>query len=103
MVLNSLTGTSIDMRLFSTSFVPDLVAMSVSGLKLLMIVILKALLSLYNMDNSTIHKAWNAKELFVLENAASSRPYFLYNMPLFSITNINRGGHPPRAQRVYDQ
>ena len=60
------------MRHFLTSFILDLVAMSVFELKLLLIVIMKALLSFYNIEHSTIHKAWNTKELCVFENAASS-------------------------------
>ena len=37
--------------------------MSIFALKLLMLVIIKALLSLYNIDLSTIYKAQNAKVL----------------------------------------
>ena len=72
--VNSLTWLGIWRhwwRQFSTSFVLNLVAMSVFGLKLHMVVIMKALLSLYNIDISTIHEAWNTKELCVFENAAS--------------------------------
>ena len=69
---------------FLTSFVLDLVAMLVFGLKLPMLVTMKALLSIYNIDPSSIHEAYNAKELCIFENAASSEPfYFLYNMPFF--------------------
>ena len=49
-----------------------------------MLVIMKALISLYNIDLLSTHDAWNAKELGVFENAASTGPfYFLYNMPFF--------------------
>ena len=41
---------------FQTSFDLELVAMSVFALKLLMIVSMKALTLLYNIDTSTIHK-----------------------------------------------
>ena len=55
--LNSLAGKNADMRHFLTSFVPDLVTMSVFRLKLHVVVIMKALLSLYNIKPSTIHEA----------------------------------------------
>ena len=42
-----------------------------------MVVIMKALLSLYNIDPSNIHKTENAKELRLFENAASSSPFFV--------------------------
>ena len=72
---------------FVTSLVLDLLAMLLFRLKLHMVVTTKALLLLYNIEHSTIHEAWNAKELCVFENAASSGPfYFLYNMP-FSLDN----------------
>ena len=70
----------------SLMFDLDLVAMSVFGLKLHMVVITKALLSLYNIEISTIHEAKNAKEMCVFENSASGGPFFstiLYNMPFF--------------------
>ena len=41
-----------------------------------MIVFMKALLSLYNIDPSIIHEAQNAKELCLFGNAASSGPFF---------------------------
>ena len=41
---------------FQTSFVLELVALSYFGLKLLMIVIMKALLSGYNIHISTTHE-----------------------------------------------
>ena len=57
-----------------------------------MLVIMKALLSGYNIGLSTIHEAWNAKKLpiwtfFILGTV-------LYNMPFFSIT-LNRPWRPP--------
>ena len=42
---------------FQTSFVLELVALSCFGLKLHMMVIMKALLSFYNIDVSVIHEA----------------------------------------------
>ena len=45
-----------------------------------MMMIMKALLSLYNIDPSTIQQAQNAKVLCVFENPAY---LFLYNMPIF--------------------
>ena len=58
--------------------------MSVFGLKLLILVIIKALLLLYNIDLLSIHETWNAKELCVFENAASGVDLFLYNIPFFN-------------------
>ena len=52
--------------------------MSVSGLKLLVLVIMKALLSLYNVDPWNIHEAWNAKELYLFEKPASSWPFLFF-------------------------
>ena len=57
--------------------------MSVSGLKLLVLVIMKALLSLYNIDLSTVHEAQNAKVLCLFENPAYFDLFVLYNMPFF--------------------
>ena len=54
-----------------------------------MLVIMKALLSGYSIDPSTIHEAQNTKVLCLFENAASSGPFFvqyctiLYSMPFF--------------------
>ena len=56
----TLTGILLGSRIcdhFQTSFVLELVAMSVFALKLLMIVIMKALLSLYNIDPWSTYKA----------------------------------------------
>ena len=76
--------TNVDLRPFLTTFILDRVLMSVFGIKLLMLVIMKAILSLYNIGPLSIHKAWNTKELCVFENAASSRPFcFLYSKPFF--------------------
>ena len=55
---------------FSTSFVLDLVAMSVFPLKLRMLVITKALLSLYNIELWNINKACNTKDLCVFKTWA---------------------------------
>ena len=64
---------------FLTSFVIDLVAMSVRGLKFHMVVIMKALLLLYSIKLPTIHEAYNAKELCVLENSTlSGQSFFVY-------------------------
>ena len=49
-------GTDADMQPFFTSFILDLVAMLVFGLKLLMLVIMKALFSLYSIDRLIIHE-----------------------------------------------
>ena len=57
---------------FQTSFVLELVALSYFGLKLLMMAIVKALLSFFNIDLSTVHGAKNAKVLCLFKNAASS-------------------------------
>ena len=51
-----------------TSSVLEFVALSCSSLRLHMIVIMKGLLSLYNIDLSIIHKAQNAKVLCVFKN-----------------------------------
>ena len=48
------------------------------GLKLLMLVIMKALLSFYNIDPWSIHEAWNAKDLCLFENDASSEPFHFF-------------------------
>ena len=56
----TLTGIQVTSHIcdtFQTSFVLELVALSCVGLKLLMTVIMKDLLSLYNIDPSTIHEA----------------------------------------------
>ena len=49
--INSSMGTDACMQPFLTSFVLDLVAMAVFRLKLLMLVIMKALLLLYIIDS----------------------------------------------------
>ena len=77
--------------------------MLVFGLKLHMVVIMKTLLLLYNIEYSTTHKALNEKELCVFKNAASSGPFvFLYNNTLVLITNIDHGGRQSHFQQVYD-
>ena len=46
-----------------------------------MLVIMKGLLSGYNIGLSTIHEAWNAKVLCLFENAAYlDLLFFLYNI-----------------------
>ena len=68
-----LTGIQVRLHIcnhFQTSFVLELVAMSVFALKLRMIVTMKVLLSLYNMEISTTNEAQNGKELCLLENPA---------------------------------
>ena len=72
-LLTDINLTGIQVRLhvcnhFQTSFVLELVALSCFGLKLLMMVIMKALFSLYNIEPSTIHEARNAKELCLFAN-----------------------------------
>ena len=52
-------------------------------------VIMKALLSLYNIDVSTIHEAQNAEELRLFENPAYFSFSLLCNMLIFLITNID--------------
>ena len=51
--------------------------MSVFELKLHMMVIVKDLLLLYNLEPWNIHEAWNAKKLYVFENSALSGPFFV--------------------------
>ena len=67
-----------------------------------MMVIMKALLLLYNIDLSTIHEAQIAKVLCLFGNPACSS-FFLYNMPIFLIININHGGRRPLPRRVGDR
>ena len=70
---NLLTGIQVRLHIcnhFQTSFVLELVAMSVFALKLRMIVTMKVLLSLYNMEISTTNKAQNGKELCLFKNPA---------------------------------
>ena len=71
-------GKDADMSHFFTSFVLDLLTMSVFGLKLHIVVIMKAVLLLYSIEPSTIHEAYNAKELCVFENTALSGHFFSY-------------------------
>ena len=68
---------------FQTSFVPELVALSCLGLKLHMMMIMKALLSLYNIESSTINEAQSVKELCVFENPASSWLLFIQYASFF--------------------
>ena len=69
-----------------------------------MLVIMKALLSGYNIDSTTIHEARNAKVLCLFAKAAYLDLFIfctiLYNMPFFSMTNINHGSRRPRPRRV---
>ena len=98
----TLTGIQIRSHIcehFQTSFVLELLAMSIFALKLLMLVIVKALLSLYTIDISIIHEAQNASELFLFLNPPFL-PFFLYNMPIFLITNIDNSGRWPCPWQV---
>ena len=68
-----------------------------------MLVIMKALLSGYNIGLSTIHEAWNAKVLCLFAKAAYLDLFIfctiLYNMHFFSIT-VNRPWRPPDPPAV---
>jgi hypothetical protein len=63
--------------------------------------IMKALLSSYNINISTTHEARNAKVLCLFAKAASSGPFvfctLLYNIHFFS---IDHGSRRPRPRRV---
>ena len=84
-------------------FVLDFLAMSVIGLALdIMVVIMKALLLLYNIKTSSIHEALNVKDLCVLEKSCLEWLSFLYNTP-FSTTNIGNGGCRPYPWQYDDQ
>ena len=73
----------------------------------IMLVVMKALLSGYNIDPRIIYEAWNAKVLCLLENAASSWPLFLYNIVKYSFlfdhskSTIAAAG-PTRSELVPD-
>ena len=76
--------------------------MSVFALKLLMIVIMKALLSFYNIDSSIIREAQNAKELCIFENPAFVS-FSLYNMPIsWSPTSTMAAAGPAPGELVLD-
>ena len=68
-----------------------------------MLVIMKGLLSGYNIYPSTIYEACNTKELRLFENAASSGPFFLYNIVQYAFLLIDHGGHQPRPRQVRAQ
>ena len=57
-----------------------------------MLVIMKDLLSGYNIGPSTIHEAWNAKVLCLFAKAASSGPFVFFS--------IDQGSRWPRPRRV---
>ena len=73
------------------------------GLKLHMMVIVKALLSLYSIKLSTIHEAWNAKELCVCKNPALSGLFLLYNTPLFYHRNSMAAASPSPGELTTDR
>ena len=52
------------------SFIEGLLYTDILGPQLHMLVIMRGLLSGYNIDPSTIHEAWNAKVMCLFENAA---------------------------------
>ena len=64
--------------------------------------IMKGLLSSYNINTLTIHEAWNAKVLCLFAKAASSGPFvfctILYNMHFFRSTMAAAG--PARGELV---
>ena len=81
-----LTGIQVTLHTcdtFQTSFVLELVALSHFGLKLQMIVIMKAPLLLHNIELSTTHEGQNAKVLCVFENPASIPLFFVQYAYLF--------------------
>ena len=77
--------------------------MSVFGLKLLMIVIVKALISLYNIDLLSIHEAWNAKEPRVVENAGSSGPFYFCTICLLKKTSTMAAASPIHSKFMTDR
>jgi hypothetical protein len=66
------------------------------------VMIMKDLLSSYNINILTIHEAWNAKVLCLFAKAASSGPFvfctILYNMHFFRSTMAAAG--PARGELV---
>ena len=69
-----------------------------------MLVIMKGMLSGYNIYLSTIHEARNAKVLCLFGNPAYLDLFIfctiLYNMPFFRSQYIDHGGRRPRPRRV---
>ena len=86
-----LTGIQVTSHIcntFQTSLVLGLVVLSCFGLKVQMMVTMKALLLLYNIDPSTIHESQNATVWCVFENPASEG-IFLCTICLFFRSQIS--------------
>ena len=66
-----------------------------------MLVIMKGLLSGYNIDPSTIHEAQNAEVLCLFENPAYLE-LFLYNMPFYHSTSTMAAAGPAHGKLVSD-
>ena len=85
------------------SFIEGLLYPWIVGPQLHMLVIMRALLSGYNIGLSTIHEAHNVKVLCLFANASSSGP-FLYNIVQYAFPPrsqyIDHGGRRTRPRRV---
>ena len=86
------------------SFIEGLLYTQILGPKLHILVIMKGLLSGYNINLSTIHEAWNAKVLCLFENTAYLDLFIFVQYAFFPdhSTSTMAAAGPARGELVLD-